>query len=168
MSFCPHVGLQLMTLMNRRFRRITLSEVDVLMESLDSHRPALKSDIQNVTDLLSLMIEDQCLPDQKLVLETLTDDQTASGELAAHSVRDLLNFADEDMDFMYLEYPPSPSERSPSPPASLGEQSNSRTPFPHPNAPDQENVGITISTIQEAYLLSPLKPREKEFFTWSS
>jgi hypothetical protein len=157
-----------MTLMNRRFRRITLSEVDVLVKILDCYRPTLKSDIQNVTDLLSLMIEDQCLPNQKLLLETLTDEQAASGELAVNSVKDLLNFTDEDAYFMYLDLPPSPGEWSPSPPVSLEEQSNASTPFPDPNAPDQENVGITISTIQEAYLLSPLKPPEKELFTWSS
>jgi hypothetical protein len=167
-SITPRVWLRLMAWTNRRFRRINLPEVDVLMENLDCCRPSLKSDIQNVTVLRSLMIEDRCLPDHKLLLETLTDEQTASGELTAHSLKEMLDFTDEDAYFMYLDLPPSPSKRSPSPPASLGEQSNASTPFPDPNAPDQENVGITISTIQEAYLLSPLKPPEKELFTWSS
>jgi hypothetical protein len=122
-------------------------------------------DIQNVTDLLSLMIEDRCLPDQKLLLETLTDKQTVSGWLAANSVKDLLNFTNEEAYFMYLDLPLSPSEWSPSYPASLGEQSNASTPFPDPNTHDQENVGITILTIQEAYPLSPLKPPGRELFT---
>lgn len=167
-EFTPRVWLRLMTWTNHRFRRINLPEVDVLTENLDCCRPSLKSDLQNVTVLLSLMIEDQCLPDQKLLLETLTDEQTASGELATNPVKELLNFTNEEAYFVYLDLPPSPSEWSPSHPASLGEQSNASTPFPDPNAHDQENVGITISTIQEAYLLSPLKPPGRELFTWSS
>ena len=168
MSIAPRVRLRLMTWTNHRFRRINLPEVDALLENLDYCRPSLKSDIENVTVLLSLMIENRCLPEQKLLLETLTDEQTASGELAATSVKELLNFTDEDAYFMYLDFPPSPEDWSPSPPTSLGEQSNASTPFPDPNALDQEKPVITISTIQEAYLLSPLKPSERELFTWSS
>jgi hypothetical protein len=43
-----------------------LPEVDTLVEYLDSYRPSLKADIQNLTFLLLLFIEDQCLPDQRL------------------------------------------------------------------------------------------------------
>jgi hypothetical protein len=42
---------------------MTLIEVDALMEHLDSYRPSLKADIQNLTSLLSPLIEDLCLPD---------------------------------------------------------------------------------------------------------
>ena len=59
------------------------------------NRPSLKSDIQNVTCLLSVMIEDRCLPDQKLWLEMLTDEQIASGELATNSLEELLKVTDE-------------------------------------------------------------------------
>jgi hypothetical protein len=56
-----------MTLMNHRLRHIHLAEVDVLMENLDCYWPSLKSNIQSVTYLLSLMIEDRSLPDQSSV-----------------------------------------------------------------------------------------------------
>ena len=160
-----------MTSTNHRFRYIHLRELDVLARILDCYRPSLKSDLQNVTYLLSLMIEDRCLPDQKLWLEMLTDEQIAYGELATYSVKELLNYTGKDPYSMYLELPPSPIEWSPSPRASLGEQSNHSTPFSGPDAPDPphpENVDITISTIQEAFLSSPLKSPERESFTWSS
>jgi hypothetical protein len=156
-----------MTLTNHRFRHIHLPEVDVLMENLDSYRPSLKFDIQSVTYLLSLMIEDRCLPEQKLWLEMLTDEQIALGELTTNSVKELLNYTDEDSYFVDLHLPRSSSEGSPSPPVSIGEQGNASTPFSGPNTPDRENVGITTSTIQEAYLLSSLKSPERESFTWS-
>jgi len=54
-------------------RNMTLPEVDALVEYLDSYRSSLKADIQNLTSLLLLLIEDQCLPDQRLKLEMLTE-----------------------------------------------------------------------------------------------
>jgi hypothetical protein len=44
----------------RSLRNLTLPEVDALVEYLDSYRPALKTDIQNLTSLLSPLIEDRC------------------------------------------------------------------------------------------------------------
>jgi hypothetical protein len=44
-------------------RNMQLPEVDTLVEHLNSYRPSLKADIQNLTSLLSPLIEDQCLPD---------------------------------------------------------------------------------------------------------
>jgi hypothetical protein len=43
-----------------------LPEVDALVEYLDSYRPSLTADIENLTSLLSPLIEDQGLPDQRL------------------------------------------------------------------------------------------------------
>jgi hypothetical protein len=60
---------------------MTLAEVDVIVEYLDSYRPSLKADIQNLTSLLSPLIEDQCLPDQRLKLEMLSESQIATQSL---------------------------------------------------------------------------------------
>lgn len=75
---------------------IYILEVDFLVENFDCYWPTFKSDIQNVADLLSLMIEDRYLPDQQLFLEILTDKQIASGELGGNSVKELLDFTDGD------------------------------------------------------------------------
>jgi hypothetical protein len=60
---------------------MTLAEVDALVEYLDSYRPSLKADIQNLTSLLSPLIEDRCLPDQRLKLEMLSESQIATQSL---------------------------------------------------------------------------------------
>ena len=89
------------------------------------NRPSLKSDIQNVTCLLSVMIEDRCLPDQKLWLEMLTDEQITSGELATNSLEELSKFTDEASYFTHSDPSHSATEGSPSP----GEQGNASTSF---------------------------------------
>jgi hypothetical protein len=71
---------------------MTLIEVDALVEYLDSYRPSLKADIQNLTCLLSLLIEDRCLPDQRLQLEMLTESQIASGEHTDRLLKELFEF----------------------------------------------------------------------------
>src|SRR6266566_513797 len=61
------------------FRNTPLAEVDAFVEYLDSYRPSLQVDIQNLTALLLPLIEDQFLPDQRLKLEMFTESQIASG-----------------------------------------------------------------------------------------
>jgi len=55
---------------------------------LDFYRPAFKDDVKNLTSLLSPLIEDRCLPDQRLKLEMLSESQITSGELAAQSLKE--------------------------------------------------------------------------------
>jgi hypothetical protein len=149
-----------MALTNHRFLNIHLPAIDALMENLDSYRPSLKSDIQNVTNLLSYIVEDPCLPDEKLWLEMLTDEQIASGELATNSLEELLKVTDEASYLIHSDPSHSATEGSPSP----GEQGNASTPFSEPDTTGREDVGINISSAHEAYLLSPLKSPEMEWF----
>src|SRR5258706_13621635 len=81
-------------------RNMTLPEVDALVEYLDSYKPCLKADIKNLTSVLPLLIEDQCLPDQRLTLETLTESQLASGEHTTQSLKELFKFSDDYLSFL--------------------------------------------------------------------
>jgi hypothetical protein len=149
-----------MALTNHRLLNIHLPAIDALMENLDSYRPSLKSDIQNVTNLLSCMVEDRCLPDEKLWLEMLTDEQIASGELATNSLEELLKVTDEASYYTHSDPSHSATEDSPSP----GERGNTSTSFPEPDTTGREDVGMTISSAHEAYLSSPLQSPEMEWF----
>ena len=149
-----------MALTNHRFLNIHLPAIDALMENLDSYRPSLKSDIQNVTNLLSYIVEDQCLPDEKLWIEMLTDEQIASGELATNSLEELLKVTDDASYYTNSDPSHSATEDSPSP----GEQGNASTSFPEPDTTGRKNIGMTISSAHEAYLSSPLKSSEIEWF----
>src|SRR2546421_70470 len=85
---------------DRSLRNLTLPDVDALVEYLDSYRPALKDDIKDLTSLLSPLIEDQCLPDQRLKLEMLSESQIASGELATQSLKELFELSDDCLYFL--------------------------------------------------------------------
>jgi hypothetical protein len=61
---------------------------------LDSYRLSLKAYIQNLISLLLLLIEDQCLPDQRLKLEMLTESQITSREHTAQLLKELFKFSD--------------------------------------------------------------------------
>jgi hypothetical protein len=80
---------------NHSLKNITLPQMDALVEYLDSYKPSLKIDIQNLTSLLTPLIEDQRLPDQRLKLEILTKSQITSGEYAARLLKELLEFSDD-------------------------------------------------------------------------
>jgi len=90
-------------LVDHSLRNMQLPEVDTLVEYLDSYRPSwpsLKADIQNLTSLLSPLIEDQCLPDQRLQLETLTNSQIASREHTTRSLKELFEYSDDYSSFL--------------------------------------------------------------------
>ena len=74
---------------------MTPDSIDALIEYLDSYRLFLRSDIQNLTSLLLLMIEDQCLLDQRLYLEILIENQIVSGYLTTQSLKELFEFTDK-------------------------------------------------------------------------
>ena len=139
---------------------MTPDSIDALMEHLDSYRPSLRSDIQNLTSLLSPMIEDQCLPGQRLYLEMLTENQIASGYLATQSLKELFEFIDEYSYF--LTEAMQSIEDSPYPSVSNGEQASMV--FPRPYTPGQEDVGITISSARNDFLSSALNSPEMDSF----
>lgn len=51
--------------------------------------------LKNLISLLSLLIEDRCLPDERLKLEMLSESQITSGELATQSLKELFELSDE-------------------------------------------------------------------------
>ena len=94
---CPSQALlSLITDLNDySLRNTDISEVDALMKRLDSYRLSLKTDIQNLTSLLSPLIEGCCLLDQKLKLEILSKSQITSGEHETRSLKELFEFTDD-------------------------------------------------------------------------
>ena len=155
-------------MMNCRFLNVRLPDVDTLLEHLDFYRPSLKSSIQNVTLLLSLMIEDQRLPEEKLVLEMLTESQIASGEHATQGLDTLFKLTDELSYYMaediQSDLPRSVTEGSSSPLESPREQRNTGTPLSESDAPGGEGVDITYSSVNTVFLSSPLNSPEMDSF----
>jgi hypothetical protein len=131
--------------------------MDALVEYLDSYRPSLKADIQNLTALLAPLIEDQCLPDQRLMLEMLTESQIASGEHAARSLKELFEYSDECSYYLteaaHSDLSQPNTEASPYPLVSFGEQAGGSTVLLGPPILDQDDQGITSYT---DYLSSPV------------
>jgi hypothetical protein len=155
------VGL-ITDLADHSLRNMQLPEVDTLV---DSYRPSLKADIQNLTSLLSPLIEDQCLPDQRLQLEMLTKSQIGSGEHTTRSLKELFEYSDNYSSFLTevarSEISQSTTEASLSPLASLEEQAGGSTAWPGPYilAPDDPNI-----TSCTDYLLSPTSWEEMDQF----
>jgi hypothetical protein len=124
-----------------------LPEIDALMERLDSYRPSLKADIQNLTSLLLPLIEDRCLPEQRLRLEILTESQIISGEHATRSLKELFEHSDDCSAFLieaaYSNLSQPDTEASHAPSVNLGEQADSRTALPSPDIfdPDDPSIG---------------------------
>src|SRR3954463_7436705 len=113
-----------------------LPEVDALVKQLDTYRPSLKADIQNLTSLLLPLIEDRFLPGQRLQLETLTESQITSREQSARSLKELFEHSDDFSAFLteaaYSDASQPGTEASPPPSVDIGEQANIRTALPGP------------------------------------
>jgi hypothetical protein len=71
-------------------RELTAPQEDALIAYLDFSRPSLKTDVKNLSFLLSGLIEDQFLPSRTPMLEVLSESQIRSGELAVKSLKELL------------------------------------------------------------------------------
>jgi hypothetical protein len=155
----PHLYSSLITdLDNRSLRNVTLPEIDALVEYLDSYRPSLKADIQNLTSLLSPLIEDRCLPDQRLKLEMLTESQITSGEHAARSLKELFEFSDYYSYFLTeaarSDLSDPVTEASPYPLASFEEKADGSTALPGPHTLEQDDPGMTYTNF--LFLSSPV------------
>ena len=146
-------------------RNLTLPEVDALVDLLDSYRPALKADIQNLACLLSLLIEDRCLPGWRLKLEMLSESQITSGGLATQSLKELFKFSD-DYSYFLMEAASSDLSR-PGTQAllfsqvDLGNQPNVSMASPDPSIPGPNDPSITLYT---DYLSSPTSWEEMDRF----
>jgi hypothetical protein len=140
---------------------MTLLEIDALVEQLDSHRPSLKAEIQNLTSLLLPLIQDQCLPDRKLELEMLTRNQIVSGEQADRSLKELFEFSDDYSSFLTeiarsdLSQPTT--EASPDPLVSFRKQAKRSTALPSPHILYQDNSDLTHT--KSLFLSSPVNDK---------
>ncbi|PVH75156.1 hypothetical protein DL98DRAFT_536828 [Cadophora sp. DSE1049] len=160
-------------LTNDNLRNMKFPEVDALVEQLDSYRPSHQANIQNLTSLLLPLIEDRCLPEQRLQLETLTESQITSGEHAARSLKELFEHSDDCSAFLtesaYSDLSRPDIEASPDPSMNLGEQADSRTALPGPDFdPDDPSIGsytellnAIFSTYNIVDYLSILSPTTK-------
>lgn len=123
-----------------------LPEIDAHVERLDTYRPSLKTDIQNLTSLLPPLIEDRCLPEQRLQLETLTKSQIASGEHAAQSLKELFEYSDDCSAFLseaaYFDLSRPGIVALPPLSVDIGERANSRTALPGPSIFDPNDPSI--------------------------
>jgi len=141
---------------HRSLRNLTILEVDALVKYLDSYRPALNDDIKNLTSLLSPLIEDRCLPGQRLKLEMLSESQITSGELAAQSLKELFDLSDECSYFLTeadgSDLPQSGTEASLSSQVDLEKQADFKMASLGPSIPGPVDPSITLYT---DYLLSP-------------
>jgi hypothetical protein len=143
-------------------RNMQLHEVDTLVEYLDSYRPSLKADIQNLTSLLSPLIEDQCLPDQKLQLEMLTESQITSGEHTTRSLKELFECSDDYSSFLTeIARSNLSTEASTNALASFGGQAGGSAALQSPYILDPDDPSITSCT---DYLLSPTSWDEMDQF----
>jgi hypothetical protein len=139
-----------------------LPDVDTLVEHLDSYRPSLKADIQNLTSLLSPLIEDQCLPDQRLLLEMLTKSQITSGEHITRSLKELFEYSNDYSSFLTEIAHPDPStEASTDALASFGGQAGGSTALPGHCILEPGDPSITSFT---DYLSSPTSWGEMDQF----
>lgn len=126
------------------------------MEYLDFSRPSFKINIRNLTSFLSVLIENRCLPSQRLILEVLSENQIASGEHASRSLKELFKYAGGHTYFLtektiseFSQFSIKASLRS----LNLGKQANSNPAAPVSCILDPENLAITSHT---DYPLSPI------------
>ncbi|KIM99998.1 hypothetical protein OIDMADRAFT_55889 [Oidiodendron maius Zn] len=107
----------------------------------------------------------QCLPEEKLVLEMLTESKIASGEHATQCLDKLFKLTDESSYYMAEDIQSdlqSVTEGSPSPLGSPTEQGNTSTPLS--DAPSREDIGTTLSSVNTVFLSSPLNSPEMDSF----
>jgi hypothetical protein len=81
---------------NRSLRALTGDEEDTLVDCLHRSKPSLKADIKNLLTLLLQLIEQQCLPDRKLMLKKWSESEIRSGEHASRSLKNLFEYLDKE------------------------------------------------------------------------
>jgi hypothetical protein len=155
LSFIANVGVF------TSLRELTAPQEDALITYLDVSRPSLKTDVKNLSSLLSGLIEDQFLPSRTLMLEVLSESQIRSGELAVKSLKELLEYSD---DVNYTSYltdealsklsGPS-SAVSPLCPVDLENTDSSGLGSPVADIGDNHNLGIALN-IDYLNLPSPI------------
>jgi hypothetical protein len=83
------------TFENHSLRALTGDEEDTLVDCLHRSKPSLKANIENLSTLLLQLIEQQYLPDRKLMLKKWSESEIRSGEHASRSLKDLFEYSDE-------------------------------------------------------------------------
>jgi len=84
---------------NHSLRAFTGDEEDALVKYLYRSKPSLKADIENLSTLLLQLIEQQCLLDRKLMLETWSESEIRSREHISRLLKDLFEYLDKE-DYM--------------------------------------------------------------------
>ncbi|CZR50576.1 uncharacterized protein PAC_00450 [Phialocephala subalpina] len=105
-------------LSNETLRALTVRQEDALIAYLYQLKPSLKSDIQNLTTLLSQVVKYQRLPDKKLKLEMWSEDEI--GSHASGSLNELFEYSDE------VDYRSFLTDEALSPPSSPGTAASRR------------------------------------------
>jgi hypothetical protein len=132
-------------------RELTAPQEDALVIYLDFSRPCLKTDIKNLSSLLSALIEDQYLLSRTLVLEVLSEGQIRSRELAIQSLKELLKYSD---DINYASYltdgalsePSEPNnDPSPYPVIDLDNRAGSTLDSPGANAKESHDLDTSYA-----------------------
>jgi len=102
------------------------------------------------------LTEDQCLPEQRLQLETLTESQIISREHAARSLKELFEYSDDCSTFLteaaYSDLSQPDSEASPDPVVSYEGQADGSITLPGSCILEPDGPSIVSYT---DYLLSP-------------
>ncbi|CZR66024.1 uncharacterized protein PAC_15924 [Phialocephala subalpina] len=154
-------------LWDENLRELTAPQEDALIAHLDSSRPCLKTDIENLSSFLSALIEGQCLPKRTLTLEMLTEAQIRSGELEIRPLRELLEYSDDVNYASYLtdealsELSQTESDASPHPPVDLEHQASNCVNLPNLTTSNDHNPSNMPYT---DYLSSPIDWKEMDRF----
>jgi hypothetical protein len=90
----------------RSLRRLDKADLDLVLNYIDTLNPSLKDHVAGLTFLLlPCLIGFGCLPAQKLVLETLSEDQVLSGQHTRQSIAALLRYCEDNVKSHAMDQP---------------------------------------------------------------
>jgi hypothetical protein len=90
----------------RSLRRLDKADLDLVLNYIDILNPSLKDHVAGLTCvLLPCLIEFGCLPVQKLMLETLSEDQVLSGQHTRQSIAALLRYCKDNVKSHAVDQP---------------------------------------------------------------
>ena len=135
---------------------------------MDFSRPCLKTDIKNLSFLLSALIEDQYLLSRTLLLKVLSEGQIRSRELAIQSLKELLEYSD---DVNYADFLTDGALSEPSEPSSdallypfIDFESRAGSTLNSPGVNVKENYDLSITSYTYYLNLSSLINEEIDRF----
>lgn len=90
----------------RSLRRLDKADLDLVLNDIDILNPSLKDHVAGLTFiLLPCLIEFGCLPAQKLMFETLSEDQILSGYHTCQSIAALLRYCEDNVKSYAVDQP---------------------------------------------------------------